>query len=113
MWLIKTKINNLFRIITPSLIYEVLDPIIFSINTADHEQFALRISGNDDGKMLRTGEAVILLDEPAKEQMRVDAQFRPCLRSVPTMTESEFTATDTETVLQALRRTFFANSLWM
>ena len=86
------------------MIYETLDPIIFQINTADHEQFALRISA-ENNLFLRTGEAVILLDEPAKEQMRVDAQFRPCLRTLPTMTDSEFTATDAETVLQALRRT--------
>ena len=89
----------------PSLIYETLDPIIFAINSADHEQFALRISGNNTECLLRTGEAVIMLDEPAKEQLKIEAQFRPCLRSMPTMTESEFTATDTETVLQALERT--------
>lgn len=78
---------------------------MFQINTADHEQFALRISGNSPECLLRTGEAVMLLDEPAKERLRVEAQFRPCLRVMPSMTESEFTATDTETVLQALEKT--------
>ena len=69
------------------------------------DQIALRISGEDNQCLLRSGEAVIMLDEPAKEQLKIEAQFRPCLRSMPTMTESEFTATDTETVLQALERT--------
>ena len=87
------------------MIYETLDPILFSTSTADMEQFALRITDEHDTQVLRSGDAVILLNEPAKEQMRIDAQFRPCLRSIPTMTETEFTATDTETVLQVIRNT--------
>ena len=100
--------------LSPDLIYEVLDPILFEPTGGDpfdREYFQLRITQFHDTHVLRTGEAVLLLDEKSKETMRIDAQFRPCLRTLPTMSDSEFTATDAETVLKALERTRKSESM--
>ena len=88
-----------------SLIFELLDPLIFRLNSTDRELLSLMIDEGDSQQLLRTGEAVLLLDEATKAELKVEAQFKPSLKARPAVSESEFTATDTELVLQALERT--------
>ena len=92
-------------IIPSSLIYEVLDPIIFKMQTHDIDQVSLIINDAKQDRLLRSGEAVLLLDQATKEELQIDAQFKPSLKARPAMSESEFTATDTEVVLKALEKT--------
>ena len=92
-------------------ILQVLDPILFSIQDTDQEQRELRIDEQKEDQLLRSGEAVMLMNEMDKQRIKVDAQFRPYIRKMPTMSESEFTATDTEAVLQVLERTRQAETL--
>ena len=87
------------------MIYEILDPIIFRVEKHDKDQFALVIHQGKEDQRLRTGEAVLLLDEATKERLNVESQFKPSLKAMPSISESEFTATDTETVLKALEST--------
>ena len=101
----KNLVETAAQIIPESLIFEVLDPIVFQMQGYDKDRVALIITDGKSDQMLRSGEAVLLLDQATKEELKVDAQFKPSLKARPTMSESEFTATDTEVVLKALEKT--------